>query len=55
MFLRYYEDTYRLTDLYKININTTSRTLILYKNGAIFKTYPVAIGKPSNLIPTSFL
>jgi lipoprotein-anchoring transpeptidase ErfK/SrfK len=51
MFLRYYEDIHRLTDLYKININTTSRTLTLYKNGEIFKTYPVAIGKPSTPTP----
>lgn len=36
---------------YNILINTTARTLTLYKNGKIYKTYPVAVGKPSTPTP----
>lgn len=34
-----------------IVINTYKRTLILYADGEVFKTYPVAIGKPSTKSP----
>ena len=35
----------------KIEINTYARTLTLYKEGEIYKTYPIAIGKPSTRTP----
>lgn len=37
--------------VYKISINTAARTLTLYKDGKWFKSYPVAIGKPSTPTP----
>lgn len=36
---------------YKIIINTSARTLTLYKNGNWFKSYRVAVGKPSTPTP----
>lgn len=36
---------------YSILINTTARTLTLYKNGKIYRTYLVAVGKPSTPTP----
>lgn len=36
---------------YSIQINTANHTLTLYKNGAAFKSYPVAVGKPSTPTP----
>lgn len=36
---------------FKININTTSKILTLYKDGKWFKSYPVAVGKPSTPTP----
>ncbi len=36
---------------YSITINITSHTLTLYKNGKVFKVYPVAVGKPSTPTP----
>lgn len=35
---------------YSITINTSARSLTLYSNGNVYRTYPVAVGKPS--IPT---
>lgn len=40
-----------MRDTYKIVINTTARTLSLYKNGKWYKSYPVAVGKPSTPTP----
>lgn len=37
---------------YSITINTTNRTLSLYKNGEFIKYYPVGVGKPSTPTPT---
>jgi lipoprotein-anchoring transpeptidase ErfK/SrfK len=51
MFLRYYEDLYRSPIVYKIDINTTARIMTLYKNNQVYKTYPIAIGKPSTPTP----
>jgi L,D-transpeptidase ErfK/SrfK len=34
-----------------ITVSLNSKTLTLYKNGRLFKTYPVAIGKPSTPTP----
>lgn len=36
---------------YSITINTTSRTLTLFRNGQWFKAYPVAVGKPATPTP----
>ncbi|WP_279230296.1 L,D-transpeptidase [Thermohalobacter berrensis] len=36
---------------YSITINTSSRTLTLFKNGQWFKSYPIAVGKPSTPTP----
>jgi lipoprotein-anchoring transpeptidase ErfK/SrfK len=51
MFLRYYDFYYRPAINYKIDINTTARTLTLLKNNKVFKVYPIAIGKPSTPTP----
>jgi lipoprotein-anchoring transpeptidase ErfK/SrfK len=51
MFLRYYDFYYRPPINYKIDINTTARTLTLLKNNKVFKVYPIAIGKPSTPTP----
>ncbi len=37
---------------YSITINRAARTLTLYKNGQWYKSYPIAIGKPSTPTPT---
>lgn len=36
---------------YSITINTKSRILTLFRNGVVYRTYPVAIGKPSTPTP----
>lgn len=36
---------------YSITVNTSNRTLTLYSNGRVHKTYPVAVGKPSTPTP----
>jgi len=36
---------------YKIVVNTSARTLTLYKDGKWFKSFPVAVGKPSTPTP----
>ena len=52
MLIRYYneENLYRANQ-YSITINLAARKLTLFKNGVVFKTYPVAIGKPSTPTP----
>lgn len=42
---------YLMRVTYSITVNTASRRLTLYKNGSWFKSYPVAIGKPSTPTP----
>lgn len=37
---------------YSITINKAARTLTVYRNGQWYKSYPVAIGKPSTPTPT---
>lgn len=37
--------------VFKIIINTSARTLTLYKDGKWYKSYPVAVGKPSTPTP----
>jgi len=36
---------------YSITVNTDQHTLTLFKNGKPFKSYPVAVGKPSTPTP----
>lgn len=36
---------------YSITVNTSARTLTLYRNGQWVKSYPVAVGKPSTPTP----
>lgn len=36
---------------YSITINRASRTLTVYRNGQWYKSYPVAIGKPTTPTP----
>ncbi len=36
---------------YSIVINVTNHTLLLFKNGKLFKSYPVAVGKASTPTP----
>lgn len=38
--------------MYRITVNIKNRTLTLYNNGAVYKTYKVAVGKPSTPTPT---
>lgn len=40
-----------LRDSYSITVNTTNHTLTLFKGGKVYKTYPVAVGKPSTPTP----
>lgn len=54
MELRVYKPTeLRITrkPVYSIIVRLGSKTLELYKDGMLFKTYPVAIGKPSTPTP----
>ncbi|KOA20815.1 putative L,D-transpeptidase YkuD [Clostridium homopropionicum DSM 5847] len=36
---------------YSITINVAARQLTLFKDGKVFKSYPVAVGKPSTPTP----
>ena len=36
---------------YSISINVEKHTLILYKNNEFYKSYPIAVGKPSTPTP----
>lgn len=42
---------FMLRATYKIVVNTSARTLTLYKDGKWFKSFPVAVGKPSTPTP----
>lgn len=44
-----YTDYYRA--IYRITINTQAHTLTLFKDNKIYKTYKVAVGKPSSPTP----
>ncbi|WP_352418193.1 L,D-transpeptidase [Proteiniborus sp.] len=37
---------------YSITINRAARTLTVFRNGQWYKSYPIAIGKPSTPTPT---
>ena len=52
MFIRYYnlQDFHR-TSSYNIMVNVDTRRLTLFKEGKVFKTYPIAVGKPSTPTP----
>lgn len=45
------EIQYRIQAIYEIFVNTKNFTLTLLKDGKTFKTYPIAIGKPSTPTP----
>jgi lipoprotein-anchoring transpeptidase ErfK/SrfK len=36
---------------YSITVNTAARRMTLFRDGKVFKTYPIAIGKPSSPTP----
>jgi len=36
---------------YSITINRAARTLTVFKNGQWYKSYPIAVGKPTDSIP----
>lgn len=44
-----YYDFYRVT--YRITINTQAHTLTLFRDNVVYKTYRVAVGKPSSPTP----
>jgi lipoprotein-anchoring transpeptidase ErfK/SrfK len=52
MFFSYpeYEELYR-APRYSITVNTAAKRMTLFKDGKVFKTYPIAIGKPSTPTP----
>jgi len=52
MFIRYFneEEHYRASR-YSITVNVAARELTLFKEGKLFKTYPIAVGKPSTPTP----
>jgi lipoprotein-anchoring transpeptidase ErfK/SrfK len=52
MLIRYFneQDLYRVSR-YNITINIAARKLTLFKDGRLFKIYPIAVGKPSTPTP----
>lgn len=52
MFIRYFNvpDIYR-TSNYNITVNVAAKSLTLFKDGKLFKTYPIATGKSSTPTP----
>lgn len=52
MFIRYFngEELYR-APIYSITVIVDARRLTLFKEGKLFKTYPIAVGKPSTPTP----
>ena len=36
---------------YSITINVAARRLTLLRDGKVFKSYPIAVGKPKDLVP----
>jgi lipoprotein-anchoring transpeptidase ErfK/SrfK len=52
MFIRYFDvqDLYRASS-YNITVNVVARRLTLFKDGKLFKTYSIAVGKPSTPTP----
>lgn len=51
MFIPYNDSINRRKPIYSINIDTKARLLTLYKNNKWFKSYPIAVGKPSTPTP----
>jgi lipoprotein-anchoring transpeptidase ErfK/SrfK len=52
MYLYPNENMYRFPKpVYRILINTSKHTLILYRNGVVYKSYKIAVGKPSTPTP----
>ena len=52
MLIRYFDmqDLYRASR-YNIIVNVAARRLTLFKGGKVFKTYSIAVGKPSTPTP----
>ncbi len=52
MFISYFDaqDLYR-APRYNISINVGARRLSLFMDGKLYKTYPIAVGKPSTPTP----
>ena len=52
MFISYFDvqDLYR-APRYNISINVNARRLSLFMDGKLYKTYPIAVGKPSTPTP----
>ncbi len=48
-FMYYPEQFYRVN--YTITVNTGAHTLTLFRDGTVYKTYKVAVGKPSTPTP----
>jgi len=52
MFIRYFNEEDRYSDShFNITVNVAARELTLFKEGKLFKTYPIAVGKPSTTTP----
>jgi len=53
MFIRYFnvQDCYRDFSAYNITVNVAAKRLTLFKEGKLFKTYPISVGKPSTPTP----
>ncbi len=51
LYFNEYSNCYRAS--YSITINVRNHALTLFKDNKVFKTYTVAVGKPTDLIPTS--
>jgi lipoprotein-anchoring transpeptidase ErfK/SrfK len=45
----YYEEYYRA--VYSITVNTANHTLTLFRDNRVYKTYPIAVGKPATPTP----
>jgi len=52
MFISYFNelDLYR-APRYSITVNVAARRMTLFRDGKVFKTYPIAVGKPSTPTP----
>jgi len=50
-YLFYNPNVWVLSSSYSISIDIDKRVLTVYSNGRIYKTYPVAIGKPTTPSP----
>jgi len=51
MFIRYYAQDFYRSSSYTITVNVATKRLTLFKSGKVFKTYPIAVGKPATPTP----